>query len=430
MDIDEVQLLEEEAVVEAVVVAPEVVIDTTVEPIAVVNESVELEFTNIQIAEEHDAAISGSRNGKASFCFITIGKGTSGYYTEDVLKASTQLFEGRPMYMDHHLNKKEPGIVYWVGDIQSAYFDSKGIDGPGIYGTASVFPRWNGVVEGMVDSKGGVSIKASGKTDDKGYIKSISHVESVDYVVRAGRGGRVVELFESAIVPVLQDDELTEEEKKEQDMADIAKENEKEVAEAKAAAEKVANEGVTPVVESAVVTSEAVPVAAAPVIDMEAIKKTVIETITETMKPFEARLGLIEHEATDKDVIAKSVKEAAGEDLTEDMCKHVETLVWGQRRDGVDLVEQSKIMVESLKPIFKTIKDDAEKKIEEVKKESANRPVVPTILERMNDTYAGKDGEEVKTEDLEEALAGSVAGVIGTTNVKAIHETIVNSRGE
>ena len=422
MDVNEVQLVEEDA---AGAVATEVVIDT--QEAAVV--TVDLEFKSIQISEEHDAAVSGSRNGKATFCFITIGKGTSGYYTEEVLKASTQLFEGRPMYMDHHLNKSEPGIVYWAGDIQSAYFDPKGIDGPGIYGTASVFPRWTGVVEGMVDSKGGVSIKARGKTDDNGLIKSISYVESVDYVVRAGRGGRVVELFESAIEPGKQEDELTLEEKKEQEMADIAKE--KEIAEAKAAAEKEAtNEGVTPVVEKAAVVVPEVVSVAAPVIDMEAIKKTIIETVTETMKPFESRLGLIEHEAGDRDVIAKAVKEAAGEDLTEDMCKHIESMVWGQRREGVDLVEQSKTMVDSLKPMFKAIKEDADKEIEKVKKESANRPAVPTILERMNETYAGKDGEEVKEEDLEEALAGSVAGVIGTTNVKAIHETIVNSRGE
>ena len=422
MDKKEVNLIEEEATVEVTETtetSTEVVVTEQTTEAQEAATTSQPEDSSITIVEERSAAVSSSRNGKATFCFITIGKGTSGFYTDDVLKASAHLFEGRPMYMDHNLaNKSEPGILYWVGDIQSSYYDSNGIDGAGIYGTATVFPRWKDVVEGMVDSKGGVSIKAKGKTDENGLVKAISYVESVDYVVRAGRGGRVMELFESAVIPVTS-------ENKEQEMTTSAEI--KETTEAQGT-ETGKEAGTTQVTESAEIPASTKT--DAPVIDMDAIKKVITEAVSAAVKPVDDRLALIEREATDRDVITKTIKEAAGEDLTEDMCKHIESMVWVQRREGVDLVEQSKTMVESLKPMFKAIKDEADKKIEEAKKEASAKGNVPTILERMNDTFAGKEGEELKEEDLEAALAKSLAHVVGTENVTRIQETIVSSRGE
>ena len=384
-----------------------------------------VDFNNVNIVEERDTAVAGSRNGKAQFCFITVGKGASGYYTEDVLKSSAHLFEGRPMYIDHHKGQINPGILYWAGDIESAHYDAKGIDGPGIYGTATVLPRWKDVVEGMVDSKGGVSIKARGKSDENGLIRSISVVESVDYVVRAGRGGRVMELFESAIVS---DNEQEVSPKEESSSIEENKENEmgSKLEEAQETPEA------TPVEESAQTApsaTESSDSSSSVVVNMEEMKKMFTTALDEKFTALESRLSMIERESSDREIVTKAVREAAGEDLTEEMCKHVETVVWQSRREGVDLSEQAKITVESLKPIFAAVKAEADKKVEEATKKDNSNKNVPTILEHMNNAYVGKDDEEVSEEELEKQLAQSISKIVETDNVTRIHETIVNSRG-
>lgn len=392
----------------------------------------DINYKTVEIREERDDAVSSVRNGKASFCFITVGQGSSGYYTEDVLKSAVPLFEGRPMFVDHHKQKSsDPGILYWAGDIQSAHYDPNGVDGPGIYGTSSVFPRWKDVVEEMIDSKGGVSIKARGRSDENGLIRNISAVQSVDYVVRAGRGGRVVELFESAIMPD-SDEEVTQKSKKElQDMSAVVEEKKEEtVTVTEESTEKVTEAKITENTEQGSTRSTE----NAGSVDLKAIQIMFQEALDAKMAPIEARLKLIESEGQDRDIVKKAIKEALAEETwSEDMLQYVEDMVWKQRRDGIDLEEQSKLMVESLKPIFNTIQQDADKKVEEATKKITNvaNQKSPTILEHVNNVYSGKDGQEELSEaELEKQLAASLANVIGTSDVSKIEETIVKSRGE
>ena len=406
--------------------------ETSAGPVTEESARPDISYKTIEIKEERDNAVSSVRNGKASFCFITVGQGSSGYYTEDVLKSAVPLFEGRPMFVDHHKQKSsDPGILYWAGDIQSAHYDANGVDGPGIYGTSSVFPRWKDVVEEMIDSKGGVSIKARGRSDENGLIRNISAVQSVDYVVRAGRGGRVVELFESAIMP--DSDEVTQKSNKElQDMSAVVEEKKEEtVTVTEESTEKVTEAKITENTEQG---STRGTENAGSNIDLKAIQTMFQEALDAKMAPIEARLKLIESEGQDRDIVKKAVKEAVAEETwSEDMLQYVEDMVWKQRRDGINLEEQSKLMVESLKPIFTTIQQDADKKVEEATKKITNgsNQKSPTILEHVNNAYSGKDGQEELSEaELEKQLAASLANVIGTSDVSKIEETIIKSRGE
>lgn len=382
----------------------------------VAEEATTAPYQTVSITEEHGSLVTRTGNGKVNLCFITEGQGSSGYYDRDILQKSYKLLEGRPMYIDHHRGKSDPGILYWVGDIESSYYDAKGIEGPGIYGTATVFERWKDVVEDMVKSRGGVSIKARGHSDEKGNIKNISVVESVDYVVRAGRGGRVMELFESAIAPKLEE-EVTQ-------MGDLNKETVEKLEESAPATETTA-----PITETA--TTE---VSESEKFNVDAIQKMFTEMnqkLDQKFDSIETRLGMFESESKDRETVAAAVREAAGEDdFTEDMLKNVENIVWESRGKDVDLAEKAKETVALFKPVFDAMKKSTEDKINEAKKQAIEKSNTPSILERMNEAYAGKEGEEISEDELEKQLASSVARIVDTNNVSAIHESIVNSRGE
>src|SRR5699024_10220929 len=81
------------------------------------------------------------------------------------------------------------------------YLD-QGPDGPGLYVHAQVLPHHLEFVESIMGIAG-VSIVASGISEynrdaDRGEVTAILHGESVDIVTRAGAGGRVLEMSESA----------------------------------------------------------------------------------------------------------------------------------------------------------------------------------------------------------------------------------------
>lgn len=68
------------------------------------------------------------------------------------------------------------------------------------YADAKVFPQWREVIEDMMDDIG-VSIRATAEVDDssgKRVVTRLLHAESVDFVTKAGRGGKIAEVLESA----------------------------------------------------------------------------------------------------------------------------------------------------------------------------------------------------------------------------------------
>lgn len=157
---------------------------------------------------------------------ISAGRGSTGYYTEDLLKRDgPKIFKrGTLMYINHATDAEEASrpegdwsklAAVTTGD---AYWDQQGKDGPALYAPAKVFSN----VAAEVREKApytGVSIRAAGMyaesstgiakstikfgesklaPDGKpGLIGALTRADSIDLVTKAGRDGKL--LLESAI---------------------------------------------------------------------------------------------------------------------------------------------------------------------------------------------------------------------------------------
>jgi hypothetical protein len=158
---------------------------------------------------------------------ISAGRGTSGYYTEALLKRDgPDIFKrGTLMYINHATNAEEAArpegdytklAAVTTGD---AYWDEAGKDGPALYAPSKVF---SGVAAEVKEKAPytGVSIRASGLYAEAatgeakkgvlfdeskiapdgrpGLIGRLTRADSIDLVTKAGRDGKL--LLESAIL--------------------------------------------------------------------------------------------------------------------------------------------------------------------------------------------------------------------------------------
>lgn len=145
---------------------------------------------------------------------ISPGQGSSGTYPADVLERDgpRAIRAGTHMYLDHpgrteERDRPERSVRDLAAVLETdAVWDPQGSDGPGLYAEARVLPTMAPVVDALAEHIG-VSIRGAGERDPDGTITSLLAVESVDFVTKAGRGGKVLELLESARPD---SDELTE----------------------------------------------------------------------------------------------------------------------------------------------------------------------------------------------------------------------------
>jgi hypothetical protein len=140
---------------------------------------------------------------------ISPGTGSSAHYPADVLKKAAEsgaFKRGTFMFWNHPTDAQErerpEGDLNNLAAITTTdgEYRETGAKGPGIYAEAKVMADYADKIEQRAPHIG-LSIRAggtsSGKTvDGKPVLASIDHVESVDYVARAGRGGMA--LAESA----------------------------------------------------------------------------------------------------------------------------------------------------------------------------------------------------------------------------------------
>lgn len=150
-------------------------------------------------------------DGTTAIKLIAPGWGTSGYYSAEVLgRDGPQVFRaGTHMYVDHptatdeverpERSLKELGAVL-VSD--AAYRDDPQA-GPGLYADAKVFSSFSPVIE-EAGPYIGVSINADGMVREGAaegrsgrIVEQIRGARSVDFVTRAGAGGKVMPLYES-----------------------------------------------------------------------------------------------------------------------------------------------------------------------------------------------------------------------------------------
>ena len=164
---------------------------------------------HVDIAETGQQVRLGEADGptRRRILLITPGQGSSGYYPAQVLERDGPqvIVAGTHMYVDHpgrteSQDRPERSIRDLAAILESdAVWDPQGSDGPGLYATATIVPSMCGLIDELAEHIG-VSIRGVGESDRDGTITRLTAVESVDFVTRAGRGGKVLDLLESVRV--------------------------------------------------------------------------------------------------------------------------------------------------------------------------------------------------------------------------------------
>lgn len=156
-----------------------------------------------------EAAKPADGPGRLSVQIINAGWGSSGYYSQDVLEAAgrDRVFPaGTHMYINHptaqeNYERPERDLNTLAGTLtEDAHWD-----GDKLVAEVAVFSKWRQAVAEMADVIG-VSIRASAEVEEGGeaegrkgrIITRLVEGTSVDFVTKAGRGGKVLEVFESA----------------------------------------------------------------------------------------------------------------------------------------------------------------------------------------------------------------------------------------
>jgi hypothetical protein len=159
------------------------------------------------------AAASARDSGRMPIQFISPGWGSSGYYspqvleqavTDRVIPAGTHMYADHPTDLEFH-DRPERSIK----DLMAVTVeDARLSDDGALVGEVQVVPQWRELLETVRDAIG-VSIRGSatdiveGEADGRrgGIIEGlVAPVMSVDFVTRAGRGGKILPLLESARV--------------------------------------------------------------------------------------------------------------------------------------------------------------------------------------------------------------------------------------
>lgn len=159
----------------------------------------------VNINESVDLAASATPSGRLRIKIIDAGKGSSGEYPAKTIEQAVKdgLFnKGLHMYADHPgvtegMDRPERTIrdLAAVLDTDAVYEASE----KAAYAEAKVFPNWREVITEMANDIG-VSIRGTAEVDDSGnhrVITRLATVESVDFVTKAGRGGKIAEVLES-----------------------------------------------------------------------------------------------------------------------------------------------------------------------------------------------------------------------------------------
>jgi len=166
--------------------------------------SVELISDSVRLVEK---AVSPS--GEVMLKLISPGKGSSGFYSSEVLKRAAQdrIFKkGMHNFIDHPTATEEAnrpeGSINNLGSTlkeDAKWYDDYNGEGPGLYAPASVRPSFTNDLNTIANDIG-MSIRANGRAhveNGQTIVDQITEGRSVDYVTLPGRGGKVLALAES-----------------------------------------------------------------------------------------------------------------------------------------------------------------------------------------------------------------------------------------
>ena len=158
-----------------------------------------------------EAGGSLSKSGRMKVHAITAGLGSSGYYSPEVLQeAATNglIAKGTPLFLDHPSEiERHDRPERSVRDIAAVFTEAATYDAAAqaLAGEIQVFAPYRDLLTEMAPYIG-LSISGSatditeGEVDGRRVpvVEGLARIDSVDWVTRAGRGGKVVGLIESA----------------------------------------------------------------------------------------------------------------------------------------------------------------------------------------------------------------------------------------
>lgn len=162
--------------------------------------------------------LAKSGTGRFKIGVITPGTGSSGTYPRETIEAAGRdkvFAAGTHMYLDHATEaqsweRPEGSIKDLVGVLtEDAYWDDSA---GGLVAEARIYSTWKTVLEEMKDDIG-ISIRASGEVEEASgqrIVTKLTEARSVDFVTKAGRGGKIMEILESAREQQVQESVLDE----------------------------------------------------------------------------------------------------------------------------------------------------------------------------------------------------------------------------
>ncbi|GAA3218119.1 hypothetical protein ACFP63_08690 [Oerskovia jenensis] len=159
-----------------------------------------------------EAAAPTHGPGRMNVQIINPGWGSSGYYSQDVLEAAARdrIFPaGTHMYVNHPTateNYERPERD--LNTLAAVLAEDAHWDGGKLVAEAVVFSNWREPLTEMAEAIG-VSIRAAAEVEEgeadgrKGrIITRLVEGTSVDFVTKAGRGGKILQVLESALAGV------------------------------------------------------------------------------------------------------------------------------------------------------------------------------------------------------------------------------------
>lgn len=149
---------------------------------------------------EQGGGASSATGARARITIISPGQGSSGYYLPATIVEAAQLFtKGKHVYLDHAMRSEladrgTRSLGDLVGVLES---DAELTPSGALVADVKIMPQWREFIREAYPYIG-VSIAADGEMDMDGNITRLTAVHSVDFVTKAGRGGKVEALLESA----------------------------------------------------------------------------------------------------------------------------------------------------------------------------------------------------------------------------------------
>ena len=229
-------------------------------------------------------------------------RGSSAYYSHDVLESGAHLFKkGTHMYADHaSLSEREDRPEGSVKNLLGVLAEDAVVEADGLYADLKIFSDKKEWLKERAEHIG-LSIRANGiveESDDGPVLKEFTSVESVDIVTKAGAGGKFVSIAESA-KPGLLVESIPESKELKMD-AEI-----REAFDALTAKIEGLAEAVKPLIEAAVTEEPAVE-ESAPVEAVEAAK--VLEALVEAGLPKGARSRVLAQTFETEEALAEAIK--------------------------------------------------------------------------------------------------------------------------